>query len=102
MNPRPDRPAALRHNPPASAAAFDYRAVADEIVESGDTATAANVLRTAADEIDRYREALEAATTFACTFGPDAESLCPAADPDGWTTWCAPCFARRALGCSDA
>ncbi len=40
-------------------ARMDYRAVAEYVVKNDDTATAANALRTAADENQRLREALE-------------------------------------------
>lgn len=44
-----------------------------------------------------YEAELREAAVLACTFGPREESLCPMADPDGQTTWCAPCFARAVL-----
>lgn len=37
---------------------FDFREIADYVVEQEDTATAANALRNAQDEIDRLREQL--------------------------------------------
>lgn len=50
----------LKHTRPASDAAhvFDFREIADYVVENEDTATAANALRNAQDEIDRLRQAL--------------------------------------------
>jgi plasmid stabilization system protein ParE len=43
----------------SAAHVFDFREIADYVVEHEDTATAANALRNAQDEIDRLRAALE-------------------------------------------